>query len=108
MLSGDVSYFTQLQAIVPRMAHRDMEILGLCCAAVKTVLELDAEGSASREAVQLIADLVKRRKCVCPPAVVSMLLSLQLSEAEASNVKAEGALLCLGTLAALHPSELLS
>ena len=96
----------QLQAIVPRMAHRDPEISDLCCSAIKAVLELDAEGTASREAVQLIADLVKRRKCVCPPAVVAMLFSLQLSEAEASNVKAEGVLLRMGTPAAPHPFEL--
>ena len=69
------------------MAHRDAKIAHVCAQALQAVLEADAEGVATREAVQLIADLVKRRKCVCPPAVVDILLSLKLSEAAAPGPK---------------------
>ncbi len=46
------------------MAHRDGQIAAECCAAIGKLLRADAAGDGSivRDAVQLVADLVKRRK----------------------------------------------
>lgn len=79
-----------LQAIVPRMAHRSPAIAALCCDAVRAVFEQDVVGEATREAVQLVADLVKAKKCVCSPTVVTTLLKLRLREAENAAVKIQG------------------
>eukprot|EP00887_Chlorella_sp_A99_P004044 scaffold11.g4044.t1 len=40
----------------------------------------DVEGGVTAEAVQLVADLVRRRKCVAPPAVVRALLGARVSQ----------------------------
>lgn len=71
------------------MAHRDALVAHECCSAVKQLLALDAagDGAAALEAVQLVADLVKRRKCALRPQVVRALLGLRLSDAVASDVK---------------------
>ena len=55
------------QAVVPRMAHRDAHIARECCGALAKLLVADAagDGSRARDAVQLVADLVKRCKCAC-------------------------------------------
>ena len=75
------------------MTHRDPTISQLCSGAVQNVLANDVEGGAARETVQLIADLVKRKKCACLPAVINALFSLRLREAENANVKVQGAAL---------------
>jgi len=71
-----------LQAIVPRMASGDAPVAEACCAAVSALLAGDTAGRAALECVQLVADLVKRRKCVCAPAIVRSLLVLNLREAK--------------------------
>ena len=78
---------------MPRMVHRDEVIADEACGAVRAVLAADAagDGALSRDAVQLVADLVKRRKCVAPPQTVEVLLSLALRSARASDVKSGGA-----------------
>ena len=50
------------------MVHRDEVIAEEARGAVRAVLAADAagDGALSRDAVQLVADLVKRRKCVAP------------------------------------------
>ena len=50
-----------LQAVVPRMAARDPDMRSNCCSAVKELLRSDVEGAIALEAVQLVADLVKKR-----------------------------------------------
>ena len=73
-----------LQAVVPNMASKDEQIRGHCCSAISELLTsaLSAadSGQAALEAVQLVADLVKRRKCVAPPEVVHSLLRLSFPE----------------------------
>ncbi|GAX79807.1 hypothetical protein CEUSTIGMA_g7247.t1 [Chlamydomonas eustigma] len=69
-----------LQAVVPRMTARDQEIRVLCCSAVKQLLTGDVEGGVALEAVQLVADLVKNRKCDCLPDVVRTLSVLAFTE----------------------------
>ena len=74
------------------MVHRDEIIASEACSAVRTLLATDAagDGNLARDAVQLVADLVKRRKCVAPPETVEVLLGLTLRSAKASDVKSGG------------------
>lgn len=51
------------------------------------------QDSANCFAVQ-VADLIKRRKCACPPEIVSTLLVLQLKDADPHAVS-KGQLSCL-------------
>ena len=48
--------------------------------AVRGVMALGGDGSLTLEAVQLVADLLKRRRCVAPPEVLTTLMSLTFSE----------------------------
>ena len=43
------------------MAARDPDMRSNCCSAVKELLRSDVEGAIALEAVQLVADLVKKR-----------------------------------------------
>ena len=38
------------------------------------------DGEVATEAVQLVADLVKRRKCIVPPTCLDCLLTLRFSD----------------------------
>ena len=51
------------------MGHRDEAIAAECCGAVGQLLVTDAagDGSVARDAVQLVADLVKLRRCLIRP-----------------------------------------
>ena len=69
-----------LQAIVPRTVQHDAEVAGPCCEAVEGLLAGDAGGSVRLEALQLMADLIRRRKCNAPPRLLKMLLGLQFSK----------------------------
>lgn len=77
------------------MVHRDTVIASEACSALHALLAADAagDGDLSRDAVQLVADLVKRRKCVAPPETVEVLLGLTLRSARASDVKSGGEIL---------------
>jgi len=78
--SGDI-----LQVIVPAIANKDEEIK-LCCSnaitsLVKEALSSADSGQCAVEATQLLADFVKRRKCVgLPPQVVSCLLDFSFPD----------------------------
>ncbi|GLI63195.1 hypothetical protein VaNZ11_006093 [Volvox africanus] len=75
-----------LQAVVPRMASPDPETRSLACEAVRGLLEGEDcgdEGGAGRaalEAVQLVADLIRKRKCVAPPELVRTLSVLRFRD----------------------------
>ncbi|KAK9844945.1 hypothetical protein WJX74_008987 [Apatococcus lobatus] len=69
-----------LQAIVPLLANQDEAQQRMAAGAVKEVLAGDLEGSLSLTAVQLIADLVRRKNCMCPPHVAAILLSVNVGE----------------------------
>jgi nucleolar complex protein 3 len=62
------------------MAARDPEMRTMACVAIKDLLRSDVDGGVALEAVQLIADLVKTRKCDCHPEVVRTLAVLTFSE----------------------------
>jgi nucleolar complex protein 3 len=73
-----------LQAVVPNMVNKDDQIREHCCGAVALLLRSalgSAEaGQAAVESVQLVADLIKRRKCIAPREVVDALLELSFPE----------------------------
>jgi len=48
------------------------------------------QGKTSLEAVQLVADLVRQRRCVLPPAVVSCLLVLRFEAVTPTQQGGEG------------------
>ena len=78
--SGDI-----LQVIVPAIANKDEEIKSCCSNAitslVKEALSSADSGQCAVEATQLLADFVKRRKCVgLPPQVVSCLLDFSFPD----------------------------
>jgi len=52
-----------MQAIVPRMAASDTEIRDTACAAIRALLASpDTTGKVALEALQLVADLIRKRK----------------------------------------------
>ncbi|KAG2441809.1 hypothetical protein HXX76_003419 [Chlamydomonas incerta] len=75
-----------LQAVVPRMASGDPETRSMACEAVGSLLtggergDESGSGRAALEAVQLIADLIKRRKCAVPPEVIRTLSVLRFRD----------------------------
>ncbi|GLC45484.1 hypothetical protein PLESTB_000319100 [Pleodorina starrii] len=75
-----------LQAVVPRMASPDPETRSLACEAVRSLLEggdggdEGGAGRAALEAVQLIADMIRKRKCVAPPELVRTLSVLRFRD----------------------------
>ncbi len=73
-----------LQAVVPNMVNKDEQIREHCCGAValllRSALNSAEAGQAAVEAVQLVADLIKRRKCIAPREVVDALLELSFPE----------------------------
>ena len=74
--SGDI-----LQVMVPGTSSKDEVIRNHCCTGISNLLQgalMSADtGQAAVEATQLIADLVRRRKCTgIPPDVVTCLLQL--------------------------------
>ncbi|KAK9813219.1 hypothetical protein WJX72_010918 [[Myrmecia] bisecta] len=79
-----------LQALVPLTAHRDVSTRSMCCGAISELLRADREGAIALEAVQLVADLVKRRKCICPPEVVRTLLVLKFGDVSREDVAKAG------------------
>jgi nucleolar complex protein 3 len=83
-----------LRALVARMASRDADARAAAVAAVgATARQYAAGGATSRlalEAVQLVADLVRRRRCVCPPETVACLLDVRLEAAAAAAAAMRG------------------
>ncbi|GIL50260.1 hypothetical protein Vafri_6478 [Volvox africanus] len=75
-----------LQAVVPRMASQDPETRSLACEAIRGLLEGEdcgdegGAGKAALEAVQLVADLIRTRKCVAPPEMVRTLSVLRFRD----------------------------
>ena len=80
------------------MAHHDPATAQECQGALRRLLISDATGLMTREAAQLVADLVKVRKCSCEAAVVRVLLSLDLSEAEVLSRAQQGVTQCNANL----------
>lgn len=78
--SGDI-----LQVLVPGTCSRQEDIRKACCDAIgelaKSALGSAESGQAAVEATQLLADLVKRKKCTgMPPSVISCLLDFSFPD----------------------------
>jgi nucleolar complex protein 3 len=79
-----------LQVIVPNSAAKDEKVQKMCCEALIKLLSSSTadhhtdsnsnNSSVITEAVQLLADMLKRRKCICSPEVMTPLLSLQFTD----------------------------
>ncbi|KAL6771897.1 hypothetical protein ACKKBG_A28205 [Auxenochlorella protothecoides x Auxenochlorella symbiontica] len=70
-----------LQALVPVATSRDPELRRIVVDALRSLLSSQsADGGVVTEAVQLLADLVKARSCVCPPEVVAVLASVHTAD----------------------------
>jgi hypothetical protein len=72
------------------MAASDEEVGSTAAAAVAELLSPDAVGPAALEAVQLVADLVRRRKCAAPARVVESLLAMRLRDVPRPEPDAAG------------------
>eukprot|EP00850_Spirogloea_muscicola_P014235 SM000101S09233 [mRNA] locus=s101:66158:69988:+ [translate_table: standard] len=67
-----------LAAIVPRMDSADSWCSSACCAAICEVLS--AEGDIAVRAAQLVADLVRQRRCRLRPEVIQVFCVLKFDE----------------------------
>lgn len=79
-----------LQALVPLMVHPDTEIRNSTCDTIKQLLLEDIQGATSLEAVQLVADLVRKKKCSVHPLVVSSLLVARFEQVIPTSQGGEG------------------
>lgn len=79
-----------LQALVPLMAQPDTQIHEEACNTIKQLLLEDVQGNTSLEAVQLVADLIRKRKCNVAPLVVSSLLVLRFEQVTPTAQGGEG------------------
>lgn len=61
----EVTMLVCMQAVVPRMDSADAGTRQACSAAVHRLFATDAKGVLTQQAVQLLADLVRLRKCRC-------------------------------------------
>lgn len=86
---------TVLQALVPAAAGGDARMRRDACAALEALLRSGRHGDVMLQAVQLVADLVRQRRCVCDPDVVRALLVLQFKDITKADVE-RGALPCTG------------
>jgi len=78
--SGDI-----LQVLVPGTCSKQEDVRKACCDAIaklaKSALGSAESGQAAVEATQLLADLVKRKKCAgMPPSVISCLLDFSFPD----------------------------
>jgi hypothetical protein len=73
------------------MAVSDAEVGSAAAGAIRELLSPDALGRPALEALQLVADLVRRRKCAAPARVVEALLVLRLREVAPPSADDKGA-----------------
>lgn len=75
-------YGSLLAALVPRMDSTDDQISRICCDSLVEVFSQESKhgGEATVEAVQLVADLVRERRCLLRPSVVEVFLKLRFDE----------------------------
>ena len=64
---------------MPRLDSPDAGIRRACQAAVHRLLVVDAQGALTQQASQLLADLVRVKKCRCHPGTVAVLLGLDIA-----------------------------
>ena len=77
-----------LQVLVPKLNSGDGKTGELAAASISLLLQRGTHGDIMVDAVQLIADMVRQRKCVCKPAAVRCLLQLQFQDLTREDVQA--------------------
>jgi hypothetical protein len=83
-----------LQAVVPKTISPDALMRSDACAAIRTLLARGEHGDVMLDALQLVADLVRSKKCVCHPDAVKALLVLEFKDISREDVE-NGALLAV-------------
>lgn len=76
-----------LQVIVPKLTCGDARMRTCARDAVSLLLRRGAQGEIMVEAVQLIADMVRTRKCACHPDTVRCLLVLDFKDIGRDDVQ---------------------
>lgn len=76
-----------LQALVPAAAGGDARMRRDACAALEGLLRGGRHGDVMLAAVQLVADLVRQRKCVCSPDIVRAVLVLEFKDLTRADVE---------------------
>lgn len=71
-----------LQSIVPVMVHRHTEAAKAARASIRRIIAADTGGDVTLQAVQLIADVVKRADCRCDPEVIRCLFGIEFRDAK--------------------------
>lgn len=83
-----------LQALVPAAAGFDDRMRQDACSALSTLLSSGRNADVMLDAVQLVADLVRQRKCVCSADIVRALLVLQFKDLTKADVEKGAPLEC--------------
>jgi nucleolar complex protein 3 len=76
---------------VSHLPHKDEGIRQSARAGLAALLAgIHGSGDVATEAVQLIADLVRRHKCIVPPSTLDCLLGLQFPDVQSSTETTDG------------------
>jgi hypothetical protein len=75
-----------LQVLVPKLDSSDDRIRCMTAASLKLLLRRGSHGEVMLEAVQLIADLVRKGKCKCHPDGVRVLMALEFQNISREDV----------------------
>jgi nucleolar complex protein 3 len=76
-----------LDALIPHACGRDARSRQYACAALASLLARQQHSAVSVEAVQMVADAVRRLKCLCHPDVVHALLTLDFKDLTRDDVE---------------------
>ena len=85
-----------LQVLVPKLAADDARMRACAADSIALLLKRGIHGEIMVEAVQLIADMVRTRKCACHPAAVRCLLVLDFKDIGRDDVQKGAPLRTLG------------
>jgi nucleolar complex protein 3 len=85
-----------LQVLVPNLNSSDEQTRQLATSSLQLLLSRDTHGDVMVEAVQLVADMIRSRKCVCHPDAVRCLLVLDFKDINRDDVRQGAA--CLRVL----------
>ena len=69
---------SEVQAVVRDTVDPEASVSTVCCSALSRALEKDETGDLTRTAVQLVADLIKKRNCRCPASLVLLLQDVKV------------------------------
>lgn len=83
-----------LQALVPAAVALDARMRQDACSALSALLSSGRNEDVMLDAVQLVADLVRQRKCVCSADIVRALLVLQFKDLTKADVEKGVLLVC--------------